>query len=59
MDQDDLEPRKRPAEKKNLEILSIDALGEYIAGLEAEIARARGVIAHKEKARSAADAVFK
>lgn len=59
MDIDDLEPRKRPAEKKNLDVLSIEALGDYIAELEAEIARARAVIAHKEKARDAADAVFK
>lgn len=59
MDIDDLEPRKRPAEKKNLDILSIEALGEYIADLEAEIARTRAVITAKEKARDAAHAVFK
>jgi uncharacterized small protein (DUF1192 family) len=59
MDPDDLEPRKKPAEKKNLDIMSIEALNDYIAELEAEIARAREAIAHKESARNAADAVFK
>lgn len=59
MDIDDLEPRKKPVEKKNLEVMSIEALNDYIAGLEAEIARARETIAHKEAARGAADAVFK
>jgi len=61
MDTDDLEPRhqKRKLEPKNLEELSIEALGEYIAELEAEIARARSAIAEKESAHDDADSVFK
>lgn len=51
-------PAKKPA-PKNLEVLSIKALGEYIAELEAEIARVREAIAAKEKARDGAQSVFK
>ncbi len=52
------QPKKKP-EPKNLEILSIEALGEYIEELEAEIARVRETIALKESARDGAEAVFK
>jgi len=60
MDTDDLEP-KRPdlSAVKNLESLSIEALGEYIAELEAEIQRVRNAIEVKQAARGAADAFFK
>ncbi len=59
MDLEDLEPQHRPAPKKNLEIMSVDALGEYIAVLEAEIARARDAIKAKQAARAGAESVFK
>ncbi len=59
MDPDDLEPRAKAPQKKNLEIMSIEALKTYIDELEAEIARTREAIALKEKARSGADSVFK
>tara|TARA_B100000315_G_scaffold132608_1_gene122104 strand:- start:313 stop:495 length:183 start_codon:yes stop_codon:yes gene_type:complete len=59
MDTDDLEPKKKKPEPKNLEEMSIEALGEYIAELEAEIARVRETIAGKEEARSGADQFFK
>jgi len=59
MDTDDLEPVKKKAERKNLEVMSIEALGEYIVELETEIARVRGAIAHKEEARNGADSFFK
>lgn len=59
MDADDLEPLKQKPAPKNLEILSIEALKEYIGELEAEIARVRGVIAAKEKARAGAEGFFK
>jgi uncharacterized small protein (DUF1192 family) len=59
MDLEDLEPRNRPAAKKNLEIMSVEALGEYIAVLEAEIARARDAIKAKQAARAGAESVFK
>ncbi|MDP6602569.1 MAG: DUF1192 family protein [Rhodospirillales bacterium] len=59
MDPDDLEPQTAKPQPKNLDVMSIEALGEYVDELEAEIARARAVIAAKREARSGADAVFK
>lgn len=59
MDLEDLEPRAKEPQKKNLEIMSIEALKAYIAELEAEIMRTREAIALKEKARTGADSVFK
>jgi len=59
MDIEDLEPKNKKPEPKNLEVMSIEALGEYIDELEAEIARVRIEIASKEKAREGAEAVFK
>ena len=59
MDIEDLEPKNKKPEPKNLEVMSIEALGEYIDELEAEIARVRIEIASKEKAREGAESVFK
>jgi len=59
MELDELEPVKKPQPKKDLEVMSIEALGEYIEELEAEIARVRDAIAEKEKARLGAESVFK
>lgn len=59
MDVDDLEPQKQKPAPKNLEVMSIAALKEYIGELEAEIARVREAIASKEKARNGADRFFK
>lgn len=59
MDIDDLEPRKQQPERKNLEPLSVAELKEYIAGLEAEIVRARDMIAAKEKGRLGAESLFR
>ena len=59
MDADDLEPQKGKPKRKDLESMSIEALGEYIAELEAEIERTKLMIAGKESARSSADSVFK
>lgn len=58
MDSEELEPAKKP-EIKNLDVMSVEALGEYIAELEAEIARARDAIMGKETARAGAESVFK
>ncbi len=58
MDTDDLEPPEKPKERPDLETMSIEALGERIEELEAEIAKIREVIDAKESARSAADSVF-
>ena len=58
MEEDDLAPRAKKPGPKKLEMMSIEALHEYIAELEAEIARAGEMIAVKEAARASAEAVF-
>ena len=59
MDLEDFEPRKVPPKPKDLTPLSVAELTEYIARLEAEIGRARAVIAAKQAHRSGADSLFK
>jgi len=51
-----LTPKPAP---KNLEIMAIAELEDYIAELEGEIARARKTIATKRSIRGGADALFK
>jgi len=59
MDTDDLEPPVKKAELKNLEVMDIDALQNYIGELEAEISRVREAITAKESARDGAESIFK
>ena len=59
MDEEDLLPQRQPPKLKDLTLLGIAELEEYIAGLESEIARARGEIAAKQKQRSGAEALFR
>ena len=59
MDEEDLLPQRQPPKPKDLTLLGIAELEEYIAGLEAEVARARAEIAQKQKQRSGAEALFK
>jgi uncharacterized small protein (DUF1192 family) len=59
MDPEDLEPKTKKPAPKNLEVMSIEALHEYVAELEAEIARVREMIAAKEKARVGAETLFR
>ena len=59
MSWDDLEPAKKPPETRDLEVMSIEALGEYIADLEAEILRAKAIIAAKKSVRAGAEGLFK
>ena len=59
MDSDDLEPRKVKPKPKDLELLGVKELEEYIAGLQAEIDRARAVIDGKQSHKGAAEALFK
>ena len=61
MDTDDLEPLvpKALTKPKDLDVMSMEALAEYIGELEAEIDRVRNKIAEKESARGAAESVFK
>ena len=59
MEINDEEPKVKAAEAKNLEILSIEAIFEYIGELEEEISRARKEITYKEKAKAGAEKIFK
>ena len=58
MDEEDLVPHRPKPEKNDLETMSIERLGDYVAELEAEIARAREMIAAKKAVRGDADALF-
>jgi uncharacterized small protein (DUF1192 family) len=59
MDTDELDPIKRKPVKKDLTRMSVGDLKEYIADLQAEIARAEAAIIAKEKARAGAASFFK
>ncbi len=59
MEEMDLEPQKKKPDVKNLEVMSIEALEEFIGELQAEIERVRAEIANKQSARGAAEAVFR
>jgi uncharacterized small protein (DUF1192 family) len=59
MDEEDLLPRQKKPQKKDLSPLSVADLEAYIAELGEEIERARGEIAARVKQRSGADALFK
>ncbi len=59
MDETELEPRSKPAQPKDLTTLGIEELENYIADLEAEIARVRVEIAAKRGQRLGAEALFK
>ena len=52
------EPRNVKPRPRDLEVMSIEALGEYITEMEAEIARVREAIAGKSTARRDADSAF-
>ncbi|HWK45305.1 MAG TPA: DUF1192 domain-containing protein [Stellaceae bacterium] len=64
MDADDLTPRRQVAASnlgtpRDLTPLSLDDLASYITDLEAEIARAKAVIAAKRAQRSGAEGLFR
>lgn len=52
-------PKPKGLQPLDLDVLSIDALVEYIEELEAEISRVQAKIESKKAARGAADAFFK
>jgi uncharacterized small protein (DUF1192 family) len=56
---DDLEPQKQTKKPKPLDDMSIDDLKEYVANLEAEIARVEVAIKAKQTHMTAMDALFK
>jgi uncharacterized small protein (DUF1192 family) len=59
MDLYELEPAQKKRVLKDLDILSIESLSEYICELKIEITRAQDKISFKEKARVGAETAFK
>jgi uncharacterized small protein (DUF1192 family) len=59
MDEEELEPRRKAVQPKDLSLLGIAELEAYIAELENEIARARADITAKLGQRRGAEALFK
>ncbi|MFZ3238295.1 MAG: DUF1192 domain-containing protein [Stellaceae bacterium] len=59
IDEFELEPRRKPAAPKDLSLMGIAELEDYIAVLEGEIARVRAEIAAKRGQRTGAEALFK
>lgn len=59
MELEDLEPRNQTKKLKDLSNWSFEDLEAYIAAMEAEIVRARDVIAKKKGVASVADSLFK
>jgi uncharacterized small protein (DUF1192 family) len=59
VEEEDLVPLNQPKKLKDLTLMGIAELEEYIAALEGEAARARAEIAAKQKQRTGAEALFK
>lgn len=59
LDADEPESARKSVPPKDLTTLSVAELQQYIASLEAEIARARAMIDAKQAHRTAADSFFK
>ncbi len=59
MHEDDAPPKPRRMTPLNLDPLGVAELGEYIAELRAEIARAEAAIVRKQDQRGIADSFFR
>ena len=59
MDAEDLEPRHKKPKPRDLTVMSIEGLEEYIETLSAEIERTKQAIKAKKSARMGAESVFK
>lgn len=59
MDAEDLEPLQRKVKPRDLTVMSIEGLEEYIEILSNEIDRTKAAIKAKESARQGAESVFK
>jgi len=58
MDTDDLEPTVEKEKIKDLDIMSIEALSDYVRELEREIRRVQKAISAKKEAKSSAENFF-
>jgi uncharacterized small protein (DUF1192 family) len=55
---DEIEPLRANVKPRDLQPMSVEELENYIAALEAEIARADAMIARKQAHKSGIDALF-
>jgi uncharacterized small protein (DUF1192 family) len=58
-DIDDLDPRQKKSQPRNLDTMNIDDLKEYVAVLKAELARVEEKIKAKQSHAAAAASLFK
>ena len=59
MDEEELEPRRKATQPRDLSLMGIAELEVYIAELENEIARVRAEVTAKLGQRRGAEALFK
>ena len=59
MDPEDLEPRKQTVKPKDLDVMGVEELNDYLAGLESEVARVKAKIESKKAYLSGAGSFFK
>ena len=59
MDEEELEPRRKRPQPKDLSLMGVAELEAYIAELEAEITRVQVEITAKRGQRRGAEALFK
>jgi len=55
---DELDPQKPSAKPRDLQVMSVRELENYIAALESEITRADAMIAKKQAHKSGIEALF-
>ena len=58
-DLDDLDPRQKKSQPKNLDVMNIEDLREYAAVLKAELARVEDKMKAKQSHAAAAASLFK
>ena len=58
-DLDDLDPRQKKTQLKNLDAMNIEDLQEYVAALQAELARVEEKIKAKQSHAATAASLFK
>jgi uncharacterized small protein (DUF1192 family) len=59
IDLEELEPRRKGPQPRNLEPMGVEELQAYVAELQAEIRRVEVEIEVKKKRRSGAESIFK
>ncbi|WP_428681110.1 DUF1192 domain-containing protein [Reyranella sp.] len=58
-DLDDLDPRQKKTQPKNLDVMNVEDLKEYVVALKAELERAEAKIKAKQSHAAAAASLFK